>query len=174
VSQKMKYINIVIAFFVGLFVSSTLSIAEEITIDNPYKNISIKYAYKYSSISSSSKEIREQGDMGEFTINESIKNEEIGNKMNMVTISIILENPKTGAEKILDTQKYDATHGENLKTEIHEKEFALKNGKSGLVSYKTNIEVDDKMIKSIETEILKVSIDGTEIARKDGTVKGEL
>lgn len=172
----MKYKNTSIALFIGLFFSSANCIAADakITIDNPYKNINIKYAYEYSSISSSSKEIREQEDMGEFIINDSIKDMETGDKINKVTISIVLNDPKNRAEKVLDTQKYDATQGENLKTAIHEKEFTLKNGKSGLLSYKTNIEVADKMVKSIETEILNVSIDGTEIAKKDGTVKGEL
>lgn len=170
----MKYKNISIALVLGLLVSSVNCLAVELTIDNPYKNIGIKYSYEYSSKYSSSKEIRQEEDRGEFTINKSIKNMETGDKMSTVAISIVLSDPKSGAEKVLDTQKYDATQGGNLKTSIHEKKFTLKNGKAGLLSYKTNIEVTDKMVKSIETEILNVSIDGTELARTDGTVKGEL
>lgn len=172
----MKFKNTSIALTLSVFFTMVNCFSEEITVDNPYKDISINYKHRYESCSSSSKETQRFESSGEYTIDENVDHEEFGDTINVLKISIILNDPKTRSDKILDTKTYNVCKG-NIPSDLHyKKEFSL-NGQKGYVAYTLEVQLGEEegrgeIIKSIETKILEVSIDGVELPKKAG--KSEL
>lgn len=87
-------------------------------------------------------------------------------KINFAEVSLQFTDPASGLTQIIDTQKFDASQGGTQGKKFYKKDFVV-NGKSARIEYTLDVPLyvseGEKLIKSLEVDIVNVSIPGYEL-----------